>query len=146
MHAEPLTLELARRLPHRPPRSEEEIQKSIAMGPVYVIFDGDTAIACAGAVDQGCGNAAAYVRVQPWATCSMVAIHRVVRRLLEASPFRRIEVVLAASDANGARFARALGFESEGVARAWCFDGGDGERYARVRKSADTPATHATLQ
>jgi hypothetical protein len=143
LHAELATVELARRLPIDPrdtinaPRMprDDELRDLFADGPAFVIMDdGDQVLAIAGAVAQEPqGNAMAYAFVAASAARKTLAVVRALRRLLEAAPFRRLEIVVSSKDERRVRWLGLLGFVREGTARAWAADGSDGERFVRIR-------------
>lgn len=63
---------------------------------------------------------------------TMTPIHRIVRRALDTSSLRRIEAHVAIEHEAGLRWIEMLGFEREGVMRAF-WQGRDFALYAKVR-------------
>jgi len=59
-------------------------------------------------------------------------IHRVVKRVLDTSPFQRIEAQVAVGHEAGQRWVRLLGLDHEGRMRAF-FRGHDYDLFARVK-------------
>ena len=144
MRAEHATVVLARRLLIDPewtiqagpaPR-DDDLCNMIAEGPAYVVMDGDEVLAIAGALPDGKGNAMAYGFVAASAASRIVAVTRALHRLVEAAPFRRLDLTVRSTDERRMRWLRLLGFVHEGTSRAWASDGGDGERFARIRSAA----------
>jgi ribosomal protein S18 acetylase RimI-like enzyme len=143
IYAQAATADLARRLPIDPgsamlagraPR-DDELRDLFADGHSYVIMHEEQVLAIAGAVPQEPGNALVYAFIAASAANRLVAVTRVLRRLIEAAPFRRLEIVVRSNDHRRIRWLRLLGFVHEGTARAWASDGEDGERFARVRRT-----------
>src|SRR5206468_3053536 len=127
MRAELATVELARRLPIDPrdtvnaPRTprDDELRDLFAAGPAFVIVDGDEVLAIAGAVVQEPeGNAMAWGYVASPTASKAIAVARVLRRLVDTAPFRRLEIVVSSNDERRVRWLRLLGFVHEGTARA----------------------------
>jgi hypothetical protein len=75
-------------------------------------------------------------RAMAWAflACDapMLRLTRAVSTLLRASPFRRVECWVDPTFAAGHRWAELLGFELEGLARAYLPDGGDAAIYSLI--------------
>lgn len=63
-----------------------------------------------------------------------IPLHRAVRKMLIRAPFRRIEATVDVGFTQGHRWMRMLGFEMEGLLRAYRPDGGDQVMYARIRR------------
>lgn len=78
-------------------------------------------------------------RAQAWSILSLRAlarfrhVHRMVRDVLDDSPWRRIEMDVDIDHAAGAAWARHLGFECEGLRRKYTVDGRDTFLFARVK-------------
>lgn len=88
-------------------------------------------IACAGMIELWEGRAYA------WAYLTDIrghakAVHRAVLEALARGRWRRVEMAVDPLHAAAKRWAAHLGFEREGVARAWTPDGRDVEIWARV--------------
>lgn len=79
-------------------------------------------------------------RAQAWMLLSnassrhMLAIHKAVRNHLIKSPFTRIEATVDIGFKEGVRWMKMLGFELEGLMRAYRPDGKDMLLFARIRK------------
>lgn len=90
-------------------------------------------IAIGGLIEEWAGRATAWTLISEHAGCRMPAIHRAVKRFLDAAPYRRIEAHVDVGFAEGVRWMRMLGFEMEGYMRAFRPDGEDMLLFARVR-------------
>jgi hypothetical protein len=111
-----------------------ETLRALAAGcPSFMALDGDEVIAAAGIVQQWEQRAVAWSVLAPNLGIRMVAVHKAVVRFLDGCGFRRVELFVAVGHTAGERWARALGFEREGLARAALPDGSDAWFYARVR-------------
>lgn len=104
----------------------------VEAGPCYSAVDGDNVLACAGFYPQWTGRAIVWALLSETAGRHFVRIHRAVLRSFELHPFRRIETAVAAGFPEGDRWATMLGFQREGLMRAYLPDGGDAHLYARV--------------
>jgi len=106
-------------------------------------------IALSAWADARCVGAAGLVAVRPhravaWAVLSqaagayMIPIARKVRRVILASPFRRVEFTVAVGFAEGQRFAELIGAKQETPEpmRFFGADGGDEILYAVVKEGA----------
>lgn len=102
-------------------------------GPGWSALDGDRVLACLGVLDHGNGVGLGWGLLACDIGHHMPAVTRAVRRYLAATPFRRIEIKVAANFKPAKRWARILGFRFEGVAVAFCDDGSDAEHWALVR-------------
>jgi hypothetical protein len=100
-------------------------------GAWTLLVDGRVMI-CGGVIDRGGGRGEAWALVAEDAGRAMAAITRAARGCLDAAPYRRVEAVTARAFRPGGRWARLLGFQSEGVMRGYCAGGGDAERWARL--------------
>lgn len=96
------------------------------------LADGEV-IACAGLVEMWRGRACAWGLLSADAGRHMTALTREIRSRLDGVAFRRIEIAVAAGFVAGARWARLLGFEVEGYARAYLPGGCDAVLFARVK-------------
>jgi hypothetical protein len=79
------------------------------------------------------GRAHAWAMLANNIGISFVALHRAARRLLDASPYRRIEMVTGCDFSAAQRWARQLGFEPEAQLRAWFPSGAPAVLWSRVR-------------
>lgn len=104
----------------------------LAAGPCYSGVVGDVVIASAGFYPQWDGRAIVWALVSGDAGRHFVSLHRAVLRSFELHPFRRIETCVLKGFAEGCRWAEMLGFQREGLMRAYGPDGSDFHLYARV--------------
>lgn len=93
----------------------------------------DRIIGCGGVLDRGSGRGEAWALVAQDAGRAMLVATRAVRARLDASSWRRIEAVTAVGFLAGERWCDMLGFHCEGLMRAYCEDGSDAKRWARIR-------------
>jgi hypothetical protein len=106
---------------------------SVAGEAWTAIDDEDVPMACAGVIDRGGGRGEAWAVLAGDIGLGMVPVTRAIQRGFRAMSYRRIEAMVACNFQPGRRWVQMLGFEFEGVARAYMDDGSDGERWARVR-------------
>jgi hypothetical protein len=90
-------------------------------------------VACAGIATQFTGMGTMWAAVAADASPSFVRLHKCAMRLLQLTPLRRIEATAEADFSPACRWLELLGFQSEGLMRAYGPDGRDHWRYARVR-------------
>jgi hypothetical protein len=102
-------------------------------GDAWTAFVDGEPIGCGGLTQLWRGRAMAWSILSRRAGPHMLAIVRVVRRKLDAEPFRRVEMAVRVGFDPGCRFADLLGFVIESKALAFMPDGGDAFIYARVR-------------
>lgn len=88
-------------------------------------------VALGGLVEQWENRATAWAFLA--ADAPMLALTREVGRLLRNVPFRRVDCWVDVDFPAGHRWADLLGFELEGVARAYLPDGRDAAIYSIVR-------------
>jgi hypothetical protein len=98
-----------------------------------VVEDGDCTIACGGIVEAWPGRALAWSLITPRAFRYFRTLHRLVKTVLDDSPWARIEIDVSATHEAGKRWAEHLGFELECVRRKFTPDGQDMILYARVK-------------
>lgn len=89
-------------------------------------------IGCAGVMELWPGRGYGWAYISDEATLHFRRIHRYALKALSKMPWRRIEAAVDVHHARGARWVAHLGFEFEGVARAWTPDGRDIQQWARV--------------
>ncbi|MEZ5665875.1 MAG: hypothetical protein R3F55_00235 [Alphaproteobacteria bacterium] len=102
-------------------------------GPAFAGLCGDRVVGCAGVVRLTAQRGHAWALLACDAGHSLTAIHRAVVGFLAHQRMRRIETAVDAEFAAGHRWARMLGFECEGLMRAYGPDGRDAHLYARTR-------------
>jgi len=91
-------------------------------------------VACAGILPQWEGRAVTWAYLDERAGEHMTALHRAVKRYLDACPIRRIEATVDCEFEAGHRWARMLGFQLECERmRAYRADGGDSALYVRIK-------------
>ncbi len=103
-------------------------------GPAYAAIDGEIVVACAGFISQTEGRTMVWAILSRMAGRSMVRLHRVVERALAMHQFRRIETFVVEGFDAGVRWVEMLGFEREGLMRAYLEDGQNAWLYARVNR------------
>jgi RimJ/RimL family protein N-acetyltransferase len=92
-------------------------------------------VACAAIVDMQDGRGLAWAMLSEHALRHIKLIHRAIQGVLAKSPYRRIEMAVDAQHAAGCRWAERLGFEREGLMRAYTPDGRSCYLYARVQEN-----------
>lgn len=88
----------------------------------------------AGLLPQWENRALAWTLISDEAGPHFRCIHKAVKRMLDVSEFRRIEATVDVGFDAGQRWMNLLGFEHEGLMRAYRPDGADMHLYARVRR------------
>ena len=105
-------------------------------GPAWSALHGDQVLGCGGVSLIWPGRARCWcVLTNQIPQHCWVSVHRHVLRLLDQTPalgVRRLEADTALGFGSGSRWLRMLGFEDEGVSRAFGPDGADFRRFARV--------------
>lgn len=93
-------------------------------------------IACAGTVEVWSGRAYAWALLAEDAGPYMLRVTSAIRSYLDAAPFARVEMAVAAGFAAGCRWAEMLGFVCETPDKpmhSYLPNGGDAWLYARVK-------------
>lgn len=105
-----------------------------AAGVAWTALDDNaTPIACAGIVELHPHRGMAWALLSEQALREFKLIHRVVRDVVTAAPWRRIEMTVDAKHDRAMEWAKRLGFEREGLMRAYAPDGRDCYLYAKVK-------------
>ncbi len=107
-----------------------QIQASVGMART-ALLEGQP-IACAGITELWKGRGFAWAYLGDGWERHAKAIHRAVLEVLKASRWRRVEMAVDSRYPAAKRWAWHLGFDFEGVARAYTPDGRDCEIWARV--------------
>lgn len=102
-------------------------------GPCFTLAEGEDVVVCAGLVNLWDHRAQAWALVSGAAGRHFVRIFRAMRSFLDLQETRRIEATVDARFDQGHRLMRMLGFQHEGLMRAYLMDGRDCDLYARVR-------------
>jgi hypothetical protein len=111
-----------------------EIYNTLTEIPSYSALDGDEVLACAGVIEVAPGRAVAWAYISQDVGCRMKGVTRYVKRFLEMSQYRRIEMDVDCDFIQAHRWARILGFEMECERRkSFTPDGRDCALYAKVR-------------
>jgi hypothetical protein len=108
-------------------------QELVEAGPCYTVRRDGKIICCAGVVNLWTGRASAWALLSWDAGKSMRPLHREVLKFLDRCEIRRVEAYVYPAFEPGHRWARMLGFEFEGLMRAFGQDGNDMAMYARIR-------------
>lgn len=108
-------------------------QELVDAGPCYTgRFRGGIVI-CAGVVNLWQGRGSAWALLSADAGLCMRAVHREVLRFLDGCGIKRVEAYVYPQFEAGHRWATMLGFEREGLMKAFGHDGNDMVMYARVQ-------------
>jgi len=98
--------------------------------------DAGNVLICAGFDERWQGCATAWALLSRDAGRSMVGVVRALRGYIDhVAPWRRIESAVDVGFTPGERLLEMLGFEFEGLARAYRPDGGDCTMWARIKKN-----------
>lgn len=106
----------------------------VKAGPCFTLADGDEVIACSGVVNMWENRAQAWALISQGAGAHFVRIFRAMRSFLELQDTHRIEATVDTNFEQGHRLMRMLGFQHEGLMRAYLPDGRNCDLYARVRE------------
>lgn len=101
-------------------------------GRTFTMLLHGTPIACGGAFEIWPGRAYVWSYLTDDALRNARALHRFAIRTLARMPWRRLESYADVQHRSAARWLLHLGFQFEGVARAWASDGRDMAQFARV--------------
>ena len=112
------------------PSTPQDIE---ALGTAYTALSGGEPVACGGLHELWPGRALAWTYLGVDCGAEFLALHRQVLLHVKQSPWRRVEAYVEDGHRNGHRWMKALGFELEGILRAFMADGRDMALYARVR-------------
>lgn len=108
-------------------------QELVDAGPAHTVWSGDRVVCCAGVAVLWPGRASAWALLAWDAGRNMRGLHREVLRFLDGCEIRRVEAYVYRQFEAGHRWATMLGFEREGLMRAFAQDGSDMVMYARVK-------------
>ena len=106
-------------------------QELVDAGPCYTVRQDGKIICCAGVVELWQGRASAWALLSGEAGRSMIGLHRMVEDFLDNCGIRRVEAYVYPDFEPGHRWATMLGFEREGLMRAFQ-RGADMVMYARI--------------
>jgi len=107
-------------------------QELVDAGPCYTGRYHGKIVICAGVVNLWQGRGSAWALLAGDAGKCMRQIHREVERFLDGCGIRRVEAYVHPDFEPGHRWARMLGFEREGLMRAFQ-RGADMYMYSRIR-------------
>jgi hypothetical protein len=112
------------------------LQGSIAAqadrGPAFTVMEGGRVLLCAGLAENHARYATAWALFAAAKAAAMVATTRAIARVIAASGYERIDMLVREDFARAHDFARLLGFDREGSLRRYGADGGDFALYARI--------------
>jgi len=112
----------------------EEILSVLENGHSYTAIDGDEVLACAGVLTLAPGRAGAWAYLSENVGNRMVVVTRAVKRFLQMTDYRRIEMDVDCEFPAAHRWAKMLGFTLECERRRkFTPDGRDCALYAMVR-------------
>lgn len=104
-----------------------------APGQAFTVMDGETVLACGGAIELWPGRALIWSLVSDKAGQHLRFIHRAVAGFLDQAPWTRVEAHVDARFKQGVQWIRMLGFQREGTMRAFTPQGRDLDLYSRVK-------------
>lgn len=102
-------------------------------GPCFTLENNGDVIACAGLVHMWENRDQAWALISRDAGKNFVRMFRAMQSFLDLQDTRRIEATVDAKFLQGHRLMRMLGFEYEGLMRAYLSDGRDCALYARLK-------------
>lgn len=112
----------------------EEYAKALESEFAFAVLNGEEVVGVGGVSEIWPGRALAWTYIDARAGKHFVELHRIVKRVLDLVPYRRIEAETPCDFPQGHRWLRMLGFELEAERmRAFRVDGGDASLYARVK-------------
>lgn len=117
----------------RPFFENPEYGKLLANDLAYTAFDGSRVLCCAGLIPLWEGRAEAWALMGDDLKRDFLKIHHAVRLFLNASNIRRIEAMVDAQFESAKAWVEMLGFQNEGLMRAYTPDGRDCIRYAKMK-------------
>lgn len=98
------------------------------------VTDDEEVVAVGGVTELWANRALAWTFIDSRAGKHFVALHKIVRDLLDIIPYRRVEAETSCDFEPGHRWLKMLGFQMEAERmRAFQVDGGDSSLYARVK-------------
>lgn len=109
------------------------VRALVDAGCTAIIGNGGRVLGLGGLIDQGGGRAHAWCLLSNRIGVAFVTMHRAALRVIESSPYRRIEMVTLEGFCPAQRWAQQLGFEPEGLMRAWFPNGAAGMLWSKVR-------------
>ena len=112
---------------------EHAHQITDAKGIGWAAVSDDQVIACAGIIEMHPERGMAWAMLSDSALRQFRLIHRTVSAVVNAAPWRRIEMTVDAQHQEAISWAERLGFECEGLMRAYTPDGRDCFLYAKVK-------------
>lgn len=111
-----------------------DVYAVIENGESYTALDGDEVLACAGVIPLAPGRAGAWAYISGNVGSRMKFVTKAVKRFLDISQYRRIEMDVDCDFKQAHRWAKMLGFEMECERRrSFTPDGRDCALYAMVR-------------
>lgn len=112
----------------------KEVLDYLESTEAYSAIDGTDVLVCAGVVDMAPGRAIAWAYLAGNIGRRMVAVTRAVKKYLQSTGYRRIEMDVDCDFPAAHRWAKMLGFEMECERRKkYTPDGRDCALYAMVR-------------
>jgi len=109
------------------------VRALVDAGCTAAVGNGGRVLGIGGLIDQGGGRAHAWCMLANNIGVGFVTMHRAALRVIEASSFRRIEMVTVEGFCPAQRWAQQLGFQPEALMRAWFPNGAAGMLWSRVR-------------
>lgn len=111
---------------------EQTLATAISNGIAMAAVEDGRVLAIGGIVEMWPDRGSAWGLLTPGLARVMPVLHRVVWRVVDNSPLARIEAQVAVGHEAGQRWIHMLGFQHEGVMRAY-WNGQDYDLFARVK-------------
>lgn len=102
-------------------------------GVAWALVEGEATIGCGGLIEMWPNRALCWSLISNEAFPHFRTIHRMVRDVLNDSPWRRIEMDVEVGHEAAYRWAEHLGFVNEGRRNAYTADGRDAYLFARIK-------------
>lgn len=106
----------------------------ITAGPSFSLISGDGIVwGCAGAYEMEKHRASVWALIRDDIGPAFYHFHKGIVRHFEVLEYRRMEMYVSVHSKQAMRWAKMLGFESEGYMKKYFPNGDDGLLYARVK-------------
>lgn len=117
-------------LQHVTPEYAKDLERQWA----FAVLDGEEVVAVGGVAELWENRGLCWTFIGARAGRRFVELHKMVRKVLDLVPYRRLEAETPCEFEQGHRWLQMLGFHLEAPRmRAFRVDGGDSALYARVR-------------
>ena len=112
---------------------DADLQAAGEANQAWTFEENNEILAIVGLEPQWEGRAVAWTFISQHAGKHFPMIHKVITAIMDNSGFKRIETTVDVGFKQGHRWMKMMGFEVEGLMRAYRPDGGDMFLYARIK-------------